>query len=159
MCRPKLAARVRLLEAGDTNKNDPNDARSLAIAALRSKARPEVAADDYAAVLEVWSKRHRDLSRSGNQVACRLHAVLCDLVPGGFGKQNHRRPGRPRPRCGHAGRRHRPDPPRARRQFLDDLRNLNAQLRQIRKKLAAAVRASQTTLTEIFGVAPSSPAP
>ena len=35
---PKLAARVRLLEAGDTNKNDPNDARSVAIAALRSKA-------------------------------------------------------------------------------------------------------------------------
>jgi transposase len=36
---PKLAARVRLLEAGDTNKNDPNDALSVAIAALRSKTR------------------------------------------------------------------------------------------------------------------------
>ena len=34
--QPKLAARVRLLAAGDTNKNDPNDARSVAIAALRS---------------------------------------------------------------------------------------------------------------------------
>src|ERR1043166_4295712 len=33
---PKLGARVRLLAAGDTNKNDPNDARSVAIAALRS---------------------------------------------------------------------------------------------------------------------------
>jgi transposase len=33
---PKLAARVRLLNTGDTNKNDPNDARSVAIAALRS---------------------------------------------------------------------------------------------------------------------------
>jgi len=31
---PKLAARVRLLQAGDTNKNDPNDA--LSVAALRS---------------------------------------------------------------------------------------------------------------------------
>jgi transposase len=29
---PKLVARVRLLEAGDTNKNDPNDALSVAIA-------------------------------------------------------------------------------------------------------------------------------
>src|ERR1039457_6858185 len=37
---PKLAARVRLLQAGDTNKNDPNDALSVAVAALRSKARP-----------------------------------------------------------------------------------------------------------------------
>src|SRR5215468_10653312 len=34
--QPKLAARVRLLASGDTNKNDPNDARSAAIAALRS---------------------------------------------------------------------------------------------------------------------------
>src|SRR5262249_5635589 len=33
---PKLAARVRLLQAGDTNKNDPNDAFSVAVAALRS---------------------------------------------------------------------------------------------------------------------------
>jgi len=30
------AARVRLLEVGDTNKNDLNDARSVAVAALRT---------------------------------------------------------------------------------------------------------------------------
>ena len=30
--QPKLAARVRLLAAGAVNKNDPNDARSVAIA-------------------------------------------------------------------------------------------------------------------------------
>ena len=40
-------------------------------------------ADDHAAVLRVWSRRHRDLGRAKNQVACRLHAVLCELVPGG----------------------------------------------------------------------------
>jgi transposase len=34
--QPKLGARVRLLGSGATNKNDPNDARSVAIAALRS---------------------------------------------------------------------------------------------------------------------------
>jgi transposase len=151
---PKLAARVRLLEAGDTNKNDPNDARSVAIAALRSKAQREVAADDYAAVLKVWSKRHRDLSRSRNQVACRLHAVLCDLVPGGFGKeitagQAARVLDAVTPAGAVAQARH-----ELAGQFLDDLRNLDAQLRQTRKKLAAAVRASQTTLTEIFGVGP-----
>ena len=39
---PKLAARVRLLATGDTNKNDPNDARSVAIAALRSPGCREV---------------------------------------------------------------------------------------------------------------------
>jgi transposase len=33
--QPKLGARVRLLAAGAVNKNDPNDARSVAVAALR----------------------------------------------------------------------------------------------------------------------------
>src|SRR5690349_20165659 len=84
---PKLGARVRLLAAGDVNKNDPDDARSVAVAALRSPACPPVRADDHAAVLKVRAKRHRDLSRARNQVVCRLHAVLCELVPGGVSKQ------------------------------------------------------------------------
>ena len=50
---PKLASRVRLRQAGDTNKNDPGDALSVAVAALRSKARRQVAAEDHAAVLKV----------------------------------------------------------------------------------------------------------
>jgi transposase len=85
--QPKLGARVRLLAAGAVNKNDPNDARSVAVAALRSASRREAAADDHAAVLKVWSKRHRDLGRSRTQVACRLHAVLCELIPGGVSKR------------------------------------------------------------------------
>jgi Transposase len=36
---PKLAARGRLLEAGDTNNNDPSDALPVVIAALRSEGR------------------------------------------------------------------------------------------------------------------------
>src|SRR5215831_11860004 len=60
---PKLAARVRLLQAGDTNKNDPNDAFSVAVAALRSPAPRPVLAEDHAVVLKVWAKRHRDLAR------------------------------------------------------------------------------------------------
>src|ERR1700745_1478698 len=59
--QPKLASRVRLLQAGDTNKNDPNDALSGAVAALRAQDRRPVLAEDHAAVLKVWSKRHRDL--------------------------------------------------------------------------------------------------
>ena len=84
---PKLAARVRLLQAGDTNKNDPDDALSVAVAALRSRSPRQVAAEDHAAVLKVWSKRHRDLARARTQVACRLHAVLCDLRAGGVSKE------------------------------------------------------------------------
>ena len=80
---PKLASRVRLLQAGDTSKNDPNDALSVAVAALRSRTCRQVAAEDHPAVLKVWSKRHRDLARLRNQAACRCTPVLCDLVPGG----------------------------------------------------------------------------
>src|SRR5260370_4324831 len=36
--QPKLGARVRLLSTGTSNKNDPNDARSVSAAALRSPA-------------------------------------------------------------------------------------------------------------------------
>ena len=84
--QPKLGARVRLLAAGDTNKNDPNDARSVAVAALRSPGVGQVVPDDHPAVLKVWSKRHRDLGRTRTQVVCRLHAVLCELIPGGVSK-------------------------------------------------------------------------
>jgi transposase len=85
--QPKLGARVRLLADGAVNKNDPNDARSVAVAALRSASRRVVAADDHAAVLKVWAKRHRDLGRTRTQVACRLHAVLCELIPGGVSQR------------------------------------------------------------------------
>jgi transposase len=88
----KLAARVRLLATGKTDKNDPNDARSVAVAALRSPNISEVVAEDHAAVMKVWAKRHRDLGRARTQVACRLHAVLCELVPGGFSGEIGRQP-------------------------------------------------------------------
>jgi len=151
---PKLAARVRLLQAGDTNKNDPNDAFSVAVAALRSPAPRPVLAEDHAVVLKVWAKRHRDLARLRNQACCRLHAVLCDLVPGGVRKeisaaQAARILEQVRPsdavvtaRCELAG------------EFLDDMRRLDAKLRDTKRKLAAAVRASGTSLTGLFGVGP-----
>src|SRR5215467_7913658 len=81
--QPKLSTRVRLLSSGTSNKNDPNDARSVAVAALRSPACQPVQADDHAVVLRVWSRRHRQLSRLRTQAACRLHAALCELTPGG----------------------------------------------------------------------------
>jgi transposase len=150
----KLGARVRLLATGDTNKNDPNDARSVAVAALRSAGVAEVRSDDHAAVLKVWSKRYRDLGRTRTQVVCRLHAVLCDLVPGGVSRPIY---------ASCAARILQqitpPDAVAAARcelaaAFLEDLRRIDAQLRQTRTKLAAVVAASGTSLTELFGVGP-----
>src|SRR6516164_4842898 len=95
---PKLAARVRLLATGNINKNDPNDARSVAVAALRSAKVREAQRDDHAAVLKVWSRRYRDLGRARTQVAGRLHRVLRAGA-----RRDHRRPGRAGPGLGHAG--------------------------------------------------------
>jgi transposase len=152
--QPKLAARVRLLASGDTNKNDPNDARSVAVAALRPAACREVRPDDHAMVLKVWSKRHRDLGRLRTQVACRLHAVLCELVPGGVRKEIT---------AAHAARILEAAEPAGAVEiarwelasdFLEDLRRIDTQMSQTKKKLAAAVKVSGTTLTEVFGVGP-----
>ncbi len=152
--QPKVAARVRLLASWNTSKNDANDARSVAVAALRPPARRPVMAEDHTAVLKVWSRRYRDLGRARTQVACRLHAVLVELVLGGFGKEITAR------QAADLLRRISPSGPAAQArcelaaELLADLRRLDAQRRDTRSKLAAAVAASGTTLTGIFGVGP-----
>jgi transposase len=151
---PKLGARVRLLAAGDINKNDPNDARSVAVAALRSAGVREVRPDDHAAVLKIWSKRHRDLGRGRTQVVCRLHAALCQLVPGGVSKAI---------RVAAAARLLDSITPAGAVEaarcelaaaFLEDLRGIDARIRETRKKLAVAVAATGTSLTGLYGVGP-----
>jgi transposase len=152
--QPKLGARVRLLATGASNKNDPNDALSVAVAALRSRTRRPVSADDHAAVLRVWSRRHRDLGRAKNQVACRLHAVLCELVPGGVPEEitaaqatRILQSAKPAGAAGQARR-------ELAAELLDDMQQMDTRIRESKKKLAIAVRASGTTVTEIFGVGP-----
>src|SRR5881227_3620792 len=151
---PKLAARVRLLATGDINKNDPNDARSVAVAALRSAGVREARRDDHAEVLKVWSKRYGDLGRVRTQVACRLHQVLCELTPGGV---------RGEITAGQAARILASITPAgaveaARCQLaadlVEDLRGVDTRIRETRKKTAAAVRAAGTSLTGLFGVGP-----
>jgi transposase len=152
--QPKLGARVRLLATGNVNKNDPNDARSVAVAALRSPGVRQARPDDHAAVLKVWSKRRRDLASTRTQVVCRLHAVLCELVPGGVAKTII---------AAHAARLldtiKPPDAVAAARwelaaALVEDLRRIDGQLRETKKKLDTAVRASGTSLTGLFGAGP-----
>jgi len=153
--QPKLGARVRLLAAGHVNKNDPNDARSVAIAALRSKGLREVAPEDHAGVLKLWPKRRRDLGSLRTQVVCRLHAVLCDLVPGGMAKnevtaaQADRAIAGLQPSGAVATARH-----ELASEFLEDLRRVDARMAEAKKRLEVAVAASGTTVTEVFGVGP-----
>ncbi len=153
--QPKLGSRVRLLATGNVNKNNPNDARSVAVAALRSKDLRPVIAEDHAAVLKLWSKRRRDLGSLRTQVVCRLHSVLCDLVPGGHGKKEIT--------ASQAARILSDLKPvgsvEAARfelalDLLADMRRIDAQMLEAKRRLEVAVKASGTTVTEVFGVGP-----
>ena len=83
---PTLSARVRLLDAGCTDKTDPHDARAAAIVALRHTRLRQVTPVDHTAVLRLLADRHHDLTGLRTQAICRLHALLCGLTPGGAGR-------------------------------------------------------------------------
>ena len=81
---PVLASRVRLMGSDRSQKNDPNNAQSIAIAALRSDRLATVQPDDHVTVLRLLVKRHRDMARLGNKHCSRLHALLLEVEAGGI---------------------------------------------------------------------------
>jgi len=82
-----LASRVRVLGTGRSDKNDLNDALSVAIAALRARSLREVAPADHAQVLRLLAKRNIDIGKHRTRVVCRLHNLLMELSPGGIAKE------------------------------------------------------------------------
>jgi len=149
-----LASRVRMLATSKSQKTDPHDAFSIAIAALRAPDVRPVARADHAVVLRLLAKRHRDLGRARNRTACRLHALLIELVAGGISKEitvnaaqqllDRITPTDPVAQIRHD----------LACEHLDDLRHVDVQMRASKRRLEAAVRASGTTVTELFGVGP-----
>jgi transposase len=149
-----LAARVRVLSSGRSNKNDPNDAFSVAVAARRAPGLASVARADHVGVLRVLAKRNIDLGRARNRTACRLHALLVELVPGGIAKEINAS-GAARMLAGVTPT----NPVEATRQgvaleHLEDLRRLDEQMKASKRRVIEAVAASGTTLVELFGVGP-----
>ena len=74
--RRTLASRVRALGTGRSNKNDPNDGLSVAIAALRSPGLRSVEPANHREVLRLLGKRNHEIGRLRNIVVSRLHAAL-----------------------------------------------------------------------------------
>jgi transposase len=149
-----LAARVRLLGSGRSNKNDPNDARSVAVAALRSPGVARVARTDHAAVLRLLANRYDNISRARNRTAVRLHSLLAQLVAGGVAGEITAT----RVEAMLAGI-EATSPVEATRkdmalEHLEDLRRFDAQVKASRARLRSAVAASGTGLTDIFGAGP-----
>jgi transposase len=147
-----LASRVRVLSSGRSDKNDPNDARSVAIAALRAAVLVPVRVEDHRTVLRLLSRRHTQLSWTRNKAACRLHALMCDLSAGGINKelvvtQAFSLLERIEPAGAVAAERH-----RLALELVDDIDRLDTQRKTSKAHIRATVPASGTTLTDIFGV-------
>jgi transposase len=147
-----LASRVRVLGSGRSNKNDPNDALSVAVAALRAPAPRSVEAAAHAEVLRLLAKRNTDIGNHRTRVVCRLHALLVELAPGGIAKELNVSDGvalldRVQPANAVERARH-----ELALELLDDVRRLDVQLKESHRRIRTAVRASSTTLTDLFGV-------
>ena len=149
-----LASRIRVLGTGRSNKNDPNDAHSIAVAAFRAPSLRSVERADHSQVLRLLAKRNVDLGSHRTRVVCRLHALLAELAPGGIAKELYVSdaerflanitPESPTEQVRHD----------MALELLDDVRRLDQQTKESHRRIRHAIKASGTSLTEIYGVGP-----
>jgi transposase len=150
----KLASRVRVYSTGHGNKTDDIDAVAVARAALHSRNLRVVTADDSTVRLKLLSDRRRELVGSRTQAACRLHRLFLELIPGGARKELS---------AAHATKlldgldvtdvagRTRVE---LARDHIADIERLDTKIKTAGKQIADAVKATNTTVTEVYGVGP-----
>lgn len=147
-----LAARVRVLGSGHSDKTDAHDAAAVAVAALRHPGLRVVTIEDHTAVLHLLSERRSQLVAARTQTLCRLHALCRSLVPGGAKRSLSTI------QAGLVLRRIRPvnaiDTERKAlaRELLGEVRSLEARIKTLDRRIVAGVHMSASTLTEIPGV-------
>ena len=151
---PMLASRVRILGSGKAQKNDPNDALSTAIAALRGRQLRHVELDDHVAIIRMMANRHHNVVALHTQAVCRLHAMLANLSPGGLSGgltpvRARRMLARVRPVDGVVAERK-----QQALDLLDDVVRLHQGLVEIKARMKVAVEASKTTVTDVYGIGP-----
>ena len=150
-----LASRVRVLGSGQSTKTDPNDARAVAVAALHAPSLSVVRPADHTMVCRLVVRRHGDLARWRNKLCNRLHAVVAELIEGGIGKEvvvvNQARSllAAITPEGPAAWERHRQGV-----ELVEEIDRVDAQLADSRARVTAAVSASGTSLTDVFGIGP-----
>jgi transposase len=127
---------------------------SVAIAALRHPGLMLVHSDDHTRVLGLLAKRHRDVARLKNKAACRLHALLMELTPGGLASEMTVT----KANLLLDGVEGTDEVTRQRvviaTELVDDIGRFDAQMRASKKRIRTAVAASGTSLTNISGVGP-----
>jgi transposase len=149
-----LAARTRVLGTGRSNKNDPNDAMSVTVTALRERDLRRVQSVGNSQVLRLLSKPNLDIGRQRSRTVSRLHALLVELAPGGIAREINVSNAtafvaRITPSTAVEQIRY-----HLAHDLLDDIGRLDAQLKESHKRIGTVVAASSTTATELFGVGP-----
>jgi transposase len=151
--RRAIVARARPRDSRWRAKHSMS-ARRAAIVALRHGRLRQVTPVDHTAVLRLLADRHHDLTGLRTQAICRLHALLCGLTPGGAGRLLSAS------EAGRMLRGVRPMGPvelerkRIALELVGDVRRFDNQLLGIHERIAEAVLASGTTVTDIHGIGP-----
>jgi transposase len=151
---PVLASRVRVLAPKRSNKNDPNDALSVAVAAVRTSSLRTVEPANHSEVLRLLSKRHTDIGSQRIRLVCRLHSLFQELAPGGIAKKMNASDAKAL--LGAL----KPATPTQQIRFdlaselLEELWRTDALLKASEKRIKTAVKVSGTTLTDLYGIGP-----
>jgi transposase len=150
----KLAARVRLFDAGHNRKTDALDAHSIAIVAVRTKSLRVLQVDGELEALRILADRREALTRRRGQTVDRLQALLAELLPGQAKKditalQAMAMLGGVRPRDV-AGKTRR----RVAAEELAELTAVDAKIKRATAELKAMVLARHSRLMDIHGVGP-----
>ena len=147
-----LSARVRELGRSGNRKTDQIDALATALAARDAVGLHPVQPEDTSTVIAMLNERRDNLIAARTRTVNQLHALLCDLTPGGL-------PGElTAPRAARMLRGIRPEGLVAEqrkqlaRDLLADIKTLDRQLADLDKRLDAALLEHGTTLTDIGGV-------
>jgi transposase len=149
-----LAARIRVLATKRSNKNDPNDAHSIAVAALRAPALRQVEPANHSEVLRLLSKRNSDLGRQRARVICRLHSLFSEVAPGGIAKEMYVSDAEAL-----LAKLNPESPAQQMRvalifELVDDVRRLDTQTKESHRRIRLAVKASGSSVVEVYGVGP-----
>ncbi|HTK62946.1 MAG TPA: transposase [Pseudonocardia sp.] len=148
----KLATRVRILSTGHGRKNDDVDAISVGIAALTAPRLHSAEVEQAIIALRALVDHRDNLVRTRTQTINRLHVLLTQLLPGGASRGLNAEDAAQmlrgiRPRA--AG------PATLRRlavELLNEVRHLDRRITTTSSDITTAVAASNSTLTQLYGL-------
>lgn len=151
----KLATRVRVYSTGHGTKSDTADAISIARAALHSRQLRRVVPDGENVALKLLTDRRDELVAARTQMVCRLHRLIRELIPGGAPTELTAE----RAYDLISGLTEVNDPAGLMRlelamEHICDIRRADLMLDRLTARITRMVKASQTTLTRVFGIGP-----